>query len=70
MSYPPQAVGTGSYAYALACGLADGGYEPLVVAPSVEGDRAFDTNCAFAVGQLARHVQRPTVACRTMLAGI
>ena len=69
MSYPPQAVGTGSYAYALACGLADGGYEPLVVAPSVEGDRAFDANCAFAVVRFAlpRSVPMRYVRARALL---
>ena len=49
MSYPPQAVGTGSYAYTLACGLAARGHQPLVLAPSGQGDEVFDAASAFAV---------------------
>lgn len=52
MSFPPQAVGTGAYAYALSRGLAQRGYEVLVLAPGADGDAAFDARAEVAVERL------------------
>ena len=69
MSYPPQAVGTGSYAYTLACGLAARGHQPLVLAPSGQGDEVFDAASAFAVHrfELPRSVPLRYVRARSLL---
>lgn len=52
MSFPPQAVGTGAYAYALGRGLTQRGYEVLVLAPAGDGDAAFDARAEVAVERL------------------
>lgn len=53
MSYPPQAVGTGTYAHRLACGLAASGCSVRVVAPAALGDAAFDEASGCSVARCA-----------------
>ena len=52
MSFPPQAVGTGSYAYALSRGLTQRGFDVLVLAPEADGAAAFDARAEVSVERL------------------
>jgi len=49
MTFPPTAVGTGAYAYALAGGLVRHGVEIQVLAPQAAGAAAFDQQAGFSV---------------------